>query len=58
MGTQWRVGMGGAIGLDYVALPLVAKALRIKLTPARFDGLRVMEGAALVVMGEAREQGR
>lgn len=52
MGTQWRAGMGGPTGLDYTALPVVAKAMRIKLTRERFDGIRVMEGEALRVMGE------
>lgn len=55
MGTQWRVGMGGAIGLDYNTITVVARGLRIKLTPERFDGLRVMEGEALRVMAEKRK---
>lgn len=48
--------MGGLTGLDYAAIPPTAKAMRIKLTPERFDGLRVMEGEALRVVGEKREQ--
>ena len=56
MGTQWRIGMGGPTGLDYATLPVVAESLRIKLTPARFDGVRVMEGEALRVMGEERKK--
>lgn len=47
--TQWRVGMSGATGLDYGAIPAV---LRLTQTPRAawpevFEGLRVMEGAAL-----------
>lgn len=56
MGTQWRVGMSGATGLDYTALNTVAKAMQIKLTTARFDGLRVMEGEALKVMSNGRKK--
>lgn len=55
-GTQWRVGMSGATGLDYTALAVVAKAMGIKLTAARLEGLRTMEGEALRVMGEKRER--
>lgn len=50
LGTQWRIGMGGATGLDYAVLPLVAKKLGIRLTPARFAGVQIMEGEALRVM--------
>ena len=49
MMTQWRVGMSGATGLDYKALPVVLSIRRVKL-PERedvFDCLRVMEQAAL-----------
>lgn len=49
MGTQWRVGMAGLIGLDYSALPAV---LRLSGAPRSdwtglFDDLQVLEGAAL-----------
>jgi hypothetical protein len=54
MGTQWRVGPGGAVGLDYNALPVVMR-LR-KITPSQraeiFDDLRIMEDEALIVMHE------
>lgn len=56
METQWRAGMGGATGLDYTALPVVAKAKGIKITAARLDGLRVMEGEALRLMAEERKK--
>ena len=50
--TQWRVGTGGAIGLDYNALyPLLD---RLGLTDAEWlhalDDIRVMESAALTAM--------
>jgi hypothetical protein len=49
MGTQWRVGMAGATGLDYAALPAV---MRFTGVPAKersqvFEGIRVMEDAVL-----------
>lgn len=47
--------MGGLTGLDYAAIPPTARAMRIKLTPERFNGLRVMEGAALSAMAERRK---
>lgn len=47
MGTQWRMGMNGAYGLDYSALPVVAQALGVRLRPGRFEGLRIMEAEVL-----------
>jgi hypothetical protein len=52
--TQWRVGMGGATGLDY--LVLFAKLDRMKLAADESDELeqdiRTMEHEALRVMAE------
>ena len=56
MGTQWRVGMGGATGLVYASLPIVARGEGIKLTPETIRGIRIMEGAALKCMTDKREQ--
>lgn len=49
MMTQWAIGPGGAVGLRYEALPAV---FELRGTPAAdrpgmFDGLRVMERAAM-----------
>lgn len=54
LSTQWRVGMGGATGLDYAAIPPVAKMLGIKKKElsSMFPDLQVMENEALVTMGE------
>ena len=30
MQTQWRIGMGGATGLDYTALPVVEARLGVR----------------------------
>lgn len=58
MGTQWRTGFSGAIGLDYSALPEVWR--RTKTQPAErdevFQCLRVMEGAALEHMDRMRKE--
>jgi hypothetical protein len=52
MGTQWNVGMSGAIGLRYEALPAVMRLSGIPSAERRaaFDGLRIMERAALDAM--------
>lgn len=49
MQTQWRVGMAGATGLDYAALPVVLRCSGVerKNWAHVFDGLRAMEEAAL-----------
>lgn len=50
--TQWRVGMGGATGLDYTAVLACLRTLR--LPRAEFDSMfadvRTMEAAALGAM--------
>lgn len=52
MDTQWRVGVGGATGLDYGALPTVLRLSGVKRTewPGVWDSVRVMERAALEEM--------
>lgn len=52
--TQWRVGVGGATGLDYNAIPVVGKMLGFKRKKinAMFPDLQVMENEALITMGE------
>jgi Phage related hypothetical protein (DUF1799) len=58
--TQWRwIGqpVTGALirlGLDYSAVKSVAQAIQVKLTPALFADLRVMENAALQASAEAQ----
>lgn len=57
MSTQWRLGQGGASGLDYAVIPATASMLGIKrrdLTDI-FPDLRIMEHEALAVMAEAAE---
>jgi hypothetical protein len=57
MSTQWRVGPGGATGLDYNALPGVMRMIGIPAADRSdvFEGVRVMEDAALTLMREAKK---
>jgi hypothetical protein len=52
VGTQWRVGMAGATGLDYCALyPLLDKATKDEAEWQQlFDDIQVMESEALSIM--------
>ena len=54
--TQWRVGMAGATGLDYAALPAVLSLLDLRPERELFDSIRIMESAALQVMSDGRQQ--
>ena len=56
MAGQWRMGPGGPIALDYGALPVVYKALRLKPSQQRaaFEPLREMEAEALRWFAETR----
>ncbi len=49
MQTQWRAGMGGVVGLDYTALPVVMDLIGTAANERAecFDGVRVMENEAL-----------
>ncbi|AZC19539.1 hypothetical protein C4K40_4158 [Pseudomonas sp. CMR5c] len=57
MNTQWRVGPGGASGLDYAAIPPTALMLGIKRRDLKkiFPDLRVMEAEALAAAAESME---
>lgn len=54
MGTQWRMGFNGPIGLDYNVLPGVIERIGVpkKERNQVFDDVQVMERAALLVMRE------
>lgn len=58
MSTQWRVGMGGATGLDYNTLPLVARYMEVEdeHMPLAFNDIRTMEAEVLKKMAEGREK--
>lgn len=50
MATQWRDG-----GMDYAALPVVARLVGIVIGRKRFMELREMEQAALRALAERRK---
>ena len=58
MQTQWRVGMAGATGLDYAALPAVMRCVGVarKDWSHVFDGLRAMEDETLAEWARRREK--
>ena len=57
MSTQWRVGMNGATGLDYNALPAVMKLIGVpkKLRTAVFDDIRTLEDSAMETIRKAKK---
>jgi len=59
IGTQWRHGMAGVTGLVYEAVWPVMRVLRIPRANWLdvFEGVRVMEGAVLGLVKEARANG-
>lgn len=57
MQTQWRVGMGGATGLDYAAMQatLGLTGVKKKQWPEMFQLIRAMEIATLDEWGKQRK---
>lgn len=52
MQTQWRIGMAGPTGLDYAALEWLCKIYAVKDPVSIFEGLQVMEAAALTTFNK------
>ncbi len=54
MRTQWRVAMGGPVGLDYTVLAWLMDLKRVPLDEraALLDDIRLMESAALAEMSK------
>tara|TARA_R100000353_G_scaffold11755_1_gene12336 strand:- start:131 stop:310 length:180 start_codon:yes stop_codon:yes gene_type:complete len=50
MSTQWNVGVGGPIGLNYSSLEYLCKLYPVKDVCALFEGIQIMEMTALVAM--------
>lgn len=50
--------MGGAVGLDYQALPVVAKYMEVadEDMPLAFNDIRTMEAEVLKKMSEGRDK--
>jgi hypothetical protein len=53
--SQWRISMGGAVGLDYQAVFQVAAVLRIDVDEDVFSYLRVLEADQLEAMQQSAE---
>lgn len=47
--TQWRVGVGGATGLDYSALPVVMAFADVANQQACFEKIRILESEQLKI---------
>lgn len=52
--TQWRTGVEGPTGLDYAAVHAFLRLTGRRLSPARFEELRVMERGALIEVARQR----
>ncbi len=51
--TQWRTGMSGPVGLDYVAVAWVLKLIAEESTHrALLEDLQIMEGAVLAYIAK------
>jgi hypothetical protein len=47
MQTQWRIGFSGPTGLDYASLDWLCRLYAVQDPVPLFEGLQVMEAAAL-----------
>ncbi len=58
MATQWRMGFGGPIGLDYGVLPFVMRMASVPPTERSdvFMAVQLMERAAMEEMSEKRHE--
>tara|TARA_Y100001963_G_scaffold67570_1_gene94145 strand:- start:366 stop:728 length:363 start_codon:yes stop_codon:yes gene_type:complete len=54
MSTQWNVSMTGATGLNYSSLEYLCKLYPAKDPCALFEGIQIMETAALVTMNSKK----
>lgn len=50
--TQWRIGVGGALGLDYNVLAWLFRLYKVKDQRALLEDLQVMEAAAVGKLNE------
>lgn len=55
LATQWRThaATGARTGLDYAAIRETARMIAVKVTPALFNDLRIMEAATLEALAAA-----
>lgn len=50
--TQWVTTMGGIVGLNYEAVDFCFRIYKVKKKQEIFEGLRVMEMAALQILNK------
>ena len=50
--TQWRVGMNGPLGLDYVAAEWLFRLYAVAEPASLLEDLQVMEAAVLTAIAE------
>lgn len=55
MTTQWNTSMAGLTGLNYPSLEWLCKLYSVKDPVAMFEGVQVMEMAALAVLNASRK---
>jgi len=55
MSTQWHTSMAGLTGLIYPSLEWLCKLYSVKDPVAIFEGIQVMEMAALAVLNASRK---
>jgi hypothetical protein len=55
MSTQWHTSMAGMTGLNYPSLEWLCKLYSVKDPVAIFEGVQVMEMAALACMNSNRK---
>jgi len=55
MSTQWHTSMAGLTGLNYPSLEWLCKLYSVKDPVAIFEGVQVMELAALAVLNANRK---
>jgi hypothetical protein len=54
LGTQWRVGPAGIMGLEYQAIRPTAELMGVDFTPGDMVDLRSMEAEALAALRRKR----
>jgi hypothetical protein len=54
MGTQWSVSMAGLTGLNYPSLDWLCRLYEVKEPLEMFEGIQVMESAALLCLNSKR----
>ena len=55
LSTQWHTSMAGLTGLNYPSLEWLCKLYSVKDPVAMFEGVQVMEMAALAVLNASRK---